>query len=60
MQFLERCSGTFDLHGEIANADALIRYCFEDTADAEAFHAQFAPMAVFLDIIVIRLRELEA
>jgi hypothetical protein len=43
--FLERCSGTFDLHGEIANADAFIRYCFEHAADAEAFHAQFAPAA---------------
>jgi hypothetical protein len=45
IQFLERCSGTFDLHGEIANADAFIRYCFEHAADAEAFHAQFAPAA---------------
>ena len=45
IQSLERCSGTFDLHGEIANADAFIRYCFEHAADAEAFHAQFAPAA---------------
>jgi hypothetical protein len=45
IQFLERCSGTFDLHGEIVNADAFIRYCFERAADAEAFHAQFAPAA---------------
>ena len=45
IQFLERCSGTFDLHGSIANADAFIRYCFEHAADAEAFHARFAPAA---------------
>ena len=45
IQFLERCSGTFDLHGEIANADAFISYCFEHAADAEAFHTKFAPVA---------------
>ena len=45
IQFLERCSGTFDLYGEIANGDAFIRYCFEHEADAEAFHAHFAPAA---------------
>ncbi len=45
IQFLEHCSGTFDLHGEIANGDAFIRYCFEHAADAEAFHARFAPAA---------------
>jgi len=45
IQFLERCSGTFDLYGEIANVDAFIRYCFEHEADAEAFHVHFAPAA---------------
>jgi len=45
IQFLERRSGTFDLYGEIANGDAFIRYCFEHEADAEAFHAHFAPAA---------------
>jgi hypothetical protein len=43
--FLERCPGTFDLYGEIANGDAFIRYGFEHAADAEAFHARFAPAA---------------
>jgi hypothetical protein len=50
IQFLERCSGTFELHGEIATGDAFIRYCFEQSADAEAFHARFesaADKAVF-------------
>jgi hypothetical protein len=42
IQFLERRSGTFDLYGEIANSDAFIRYCFEQVAEAEAFHGQFA------------------
>jgi hypothetical protein len=36
---------TFDLYGEIANRDAFVRYCFKHAADAEAFHAQFAPAA---------------
>jgi len=45
IQFLDRCSGTFDLHGEIATGDAFIRYCFEHSADAEAFHARFAAAA---------------
>jgi hypothetical protein len=45
IHFLESRSGTFDLYGEIANADAFIRYCFKHAVDAEAFHAQFAPAA---------------
>jgi hypothetical protein len=45
IQFLESRSDAVDLHGEIENGDAFIRYCFEHTADAEAFHAQFAPVA---------------
>jgi len=45
LQFLERCAGTFDIHGEIANGDAFIRYCFAHQADAEAFHARFAAVA---------------
>jgi hypothetical protein len=45
IQFLERRSGTFDLHGEIATGDAFIRYLFKHVEDAEAFHAQFAPTA---------------
>lgn len=28
IQFLERCAGGFDLYGEIATGDAVIRYCF--------------------------------
>jgi hypothetical protein len=45
IRFLERCSGTFDLYGEIATNDAFIRYCFENPADADAFHRQFAAAA---------------
>jgi len=45
IQFLESRSSAFDLAGEIANGDAFIRYCFEQAADAEAFHARFAPAA---------------
>jgi hypothetical protein len=45
IQFLESRPGTFDLEGEIANGDAFIRYCFAHAADAEAFHARFAPAA---------------
>jgi hypothetical protein len=45
IQFLERCSGTFDLCGEVATGDAFIRYCFEHSANAEAFHARFAAAA---------------
>jgi len=45
IQFLEARPDAFDLHGEIENGDAFIRYCFEHAADAEAFHAQFAPVA---------------
>jgi hypothetical protein len=45
IQFLESRSGTFDLDGEIATGDTFIRYCFEHAADAEAFHARFAPAA---------------
>ena len=45
IQFLERRAGTFDVCGQIANGDAFIRYCFAHLADAEAFHAQFAPPA---------------
>jgi hypothetical protein len=45
IQFLERRAGTFDVHGEIANSDAFVRYCFANVADAEAFHAQFASAA---------------
>jgi hypothetical protein len=50
VQFLERCSGTFDLQGQIATGDVFIRYCFEQSADAQAFHARFvgaAEKAVF-------------
>lgn len=43
--FVERCSGTFDLFGEITDRDAFIRYCFEQAADAEAFHDRFARAA---------------
>jgi hypothetical protein len=45
IQFLERRVGTFDVYGQIANGDAFIRYCFAQLADAEAFHARFAPSA---------------
>ena len=45
IRFLERRSGTFDLYGEIATGDAFIRYCFEQSADADAFHGRFAPAA---------------
>ena len=45
IQFLVTRPGAFDLHGEIANGDAFIRYCFEHAADAEAFHARFAAVA---------------
>jgi hypothetical protein len=45
IQFLERCSSTFDLYGEIATGDAFIRYRFDHSADAEAFHARFAAAA---------------
>jgi len=44
-KFVERCSGTFDLGGEIADRDAFIRYCFEQAADAQAFHDRFARAA---------------
>jgi hypothetical protein len=45
IRFLERCPGTFDLYGGIATSDAFIRYCFENPADADAFHGQFAAAA---------------
>src|SRR5215831_6609567 len=45
IEFVERCSGTFDLCGEITDRDAFIRYCFEQAADAEAFHDRFARAA---------------
>jgi len=45
IQFLENRPGSFDLEGEIATGDAFIRYRFEHEADAEAFHARFAPAA---------------
>jgi hypothetical protein len=45
IRFLERRAGTFDVYGQIANGDAFIRYRFARLADAEAFHAQFAPSA---------------
>jgi len=45
IEFVERCSGTFDLYGEITNRDAFIRYCFEHAADAETFHDRFARAA---------------
>jgi hypothetical protein len=45
IEFVERCSGTFDLCGEITDRDAVIRYCFEQAADAEAFHDRFARAA---------------
>lgn len=45
IQFLERRAGTFDVYGQIANGDAFIRYRFARLADAEAFHARFAPSA---------------
>jgi hypothetical protein len=45
IEFVERCSGTFDLFGEITDRDAFIRYCFEQAADAEAFHDRFARAA---------------
>jgi len=44
-KFVERCSGTFDLGGEITDGDAFIRYCFEQAADAQAFHDRFARAA---------------
>jgi hypothetical protein len=45
LQFLEPRAGTFDVHGQIANGDAFIRYRFATLADAEAFHARFARAA---------------
>jgi hypothetical protein len=45
IEFVERCSGTFDLCGEITDRDAFVRYCFEQAADAEAFHDRFARAA---------------
>jgi hypothetical protein len=45
IRFLEHRAGTFDVYGQIANGDAFIRYRFARFADAEAFHAQFAPSA---------------
>jgi hypothetical protein len=45
IRFLEHRAGTFDVYGQIANGDAFIRYRFTRLADAEAFHAQFAPAA---------------
>jgi hypothetical protein len=45
IRFLECRSGTFDLYGEIATGDAYIRYCFAQSADANAFHGRFAPAA---------------
>ena len=54
IQFLERRAGTFDVHGQIANGDAFIRYCFTHLADAEAFQAQFvsaAEKAIFKRVI---------
>jgi len=45
IQFLEHRAGTFDVYGQIANGDAFIRYRFANLADAEAFHARFAPSA---------------
>ncbi|HLK81856.1 MAG TPA: hypothetical protein VKT99_10215 [Xanthobacteraceae bacterium] len=45
IRFLERRAGRFEVRGQIANGDAFIRYCFAHLADAEAFHAQFAPVA---------------
>ena len=45
IQFLEHRAGAFDVYGQIANGDAFIRYRFANLADAEAFHARFAPSA---------------
>jgi hypothetical protein len=45
IEFVERCSGTFDLCGEITDRVAFVRYCFEQAADAEAFHDRFARAA---------------
>jgi hypothetical protein len=45
IEFVERCSATFDLCGEITDRNAFIRYCFEQAADAEAFHDRFAQAA---------------
>ncbi len=45
VRFLEHRAGTFDVYGQIANGDAFIRYRFAHLADAEAFHARFAPLA---------------
>jgi hypothetical protein len=45
IRFLEHRAGTFDVYGQIANGDAFIRYRFANLADAEAFHARFAPSA---------------
>jgi hypothetical protein len=45
IRFLERRTGTFDVFGQIATGDAFLRYCFANRADAEAFHAAFAPSA---------------
>ena len=45
IRFLEHRAGTFDVYGQIANGDAFIRYRFARLADAQSFHAQFAPAA---------------
>src|SRR5215470_7448997 len=45
IEFVERCSGTFDLCGEITDRDAFVRYCFEQAADAQAFQDRFARAA---------------
>jgi hypothetical protein len=42
IEFVERCSGAFDLCGEITDRETFIRYCFEQAAHAEAFHDRFA------------------
>jgi hypothetical protein len=35
--FVEQCSGTFDLCGEITDRDAFIRYCFEQPQTRRRF-----------------------
>jgi hypothetical protein len=46
IKFLERCTGAFDVWGQIATGDESLRYFFARRADAEAFQRKFMPAAV--------------